>query len=100
MTIAYAVLILLELLVIARALLRPHREPASRIAWVVVIAVFPVAGILAYLLFGKTNIGRKRVARVRTVLEALPSFETGIQDGAENQPPDIPDRFVPLFRLG
>lgn len=45
---------------ILRALLRPHREPASRIAWVVVILIFPVAGILAYLLLGEVSIGRRR----------------------------------------
>ena len=54
---------LLELAVVVRVLLRPHRDPASRIAWVVVIAALPLAGMLAYLLFGEVNIGRRRVAR-------------------------------------
>jgi cardiolipin synthase len=38
--------LLVHLGVIARAILRPHREPASRVAWVVVMIVFPVVGIL------------------------------------------------------
>ena len=42
---------------------RPHREPASRVAWVVVILVLPIVGILAYVLLGETSIGRRRVAR-------------------------------------
>jgi len=29
---------------------------------VIVIAVLPVVGVLAYLLFGKTSIGRRRAA--------------------------------------
>ena len=64
-TLGYTGLILIELAVIARVILRPHREPASRIAWVVVIAVVPVLGILAYILFGETSIGHKRVAAHR-----------------------------------
>ena len=39
-----------HLAVIARVILRPHREPASRIAWLVMIIVPPVAGMIAYLL--------------------------------------------------
>ena len=39
--------LLVQLGVIARAILRPHREPASRVAWVVVIVVVPVVGIVA-----------------------------------------------------
>ena len=57
---ATAVLLLLHLAFIARAILRPHREPASRVAWVVVIVILPVAGIICYILLGETNIGRKR----------------------------------------
>jgi len=48
---------------IARVLLRPHRQPASRIAWVVVIIALPMVGILAYILLGETSIGRRRVER-------------------------------------
>ena len=49
--ITVALHVLVELALIVRVLLRPHRQPASRIAWIVVIAVLPVFGILAYLLF-------------------------------------------------
>ena len=40
--------LLVHLGVIARVILRPHREPASRIAWIVVIILLPVIGILTY----------------------------------------------------
>jgi cardiolipin synthase len=49
----------------ARAVLRPHREPASRVAWVVVIMIFPLVGIVAYMLLGETSIGRRQAARMR-----------------------------------
>ena len=67
---AVALVAVLELAVIARILLRPHRDPASRIAWVVVVGVLPMVGMFAYLLLGEVNIGRRRVARLHAVLEA------------------------------
>lgn len=72
MTVIYVVL---ELLFVVRAIIRPHRSPASRIAWVVVIAVIPIGGILAYLLFGETNIGYRRKQRVLQVQAKLSPFE-------------------------
>ena len=41
---------------ITRILLRQHRDPAARIAWIVVVLALPVVGIVAYLLPGDTNI--------------------------------------------
>jgi cardiolipin synthase len=55
--------VLVQIALIVRVLLRPHREPASRIAWIVVIIAVPVVGILAYILLGETNIGRRRMWR-------------------------------------
>jgi cardiolipin synthase len=63
--------VLVELAVIMRILLRPHRQPASRIAWIVVVLALPVFGILDYILFGEVNIGRSRVKRLRHVLEQM-----------------------------
>ena len=64
----------LQVFFVGRALLRPHREPASRLAWVVVIIVAPVVGMLAYVLFGETNIGRRRIARFKRAMARLPAF--------------------------
>ena len=99
-TIAYILLGVLELVVIARALLRPHRDPASRIAWVVVIAAIPVIGIIAYLLLGETSIGRGRVARARQVLADLPSPADASPEDAAHLRAEFPERMSPLFRLG
>src|SRR5271165_460331 len=67
-----AFITLLELTVIVRILLRPHRDPASRIAWVVVVGVLPLWGMLAYLLLGEVNIGRRRVERLHAILKRMP----------------------------
>ena len=65
-------LVTVHLAFIARAILRPHREPASRVAWVVVMVVLPMAGIIAYIFLGETNIGRRRAACLREVLARMP----------------------------
>jgi len=89
-----------QLGLLVRALLRPHREPASRIAWVVVILSFPVLGIAAYVLFGETNLGRARVERMHTVLKGLPDVGTasGRRDAALTG--GFPQRYAHLFQLG
>jgi hypothetical protein len=63
-------LVLLELAFIARAIYRPHRDPASRIAWVVVIGALPVVGIVAYLLLNETpSLGREGLVHRPTASE-------------------------------
>jgi cardiolipin synthase len=79
---------------VVRVLLRPHREPASRVAWVVVVIAVPLLGILAYLLFGETNIGRRRVARLRESLELLPDMGDAASEDAE------PKHYTHLFQAG
>jgi cardiolipin synthase len=98
--IAASFLLLLELALIARVLLRSSRQPASRIAWITVIALLPVAGILAYLLFGETSIGRRRTARVRTVLEEMPEFPAAVPGDEANFEANVPGRYAHLFRVG
>jgi cardiolipin synthase A/B len=84
---------------VARAILRPHREPASRVAWVVVIMVLPVAGIIAYLLLGETSIGRRRTERAGQALALLPDSRSA-PESAVAPSPAIPDRYVAPFRVG
>jgi len=96
----YIVLFLIWLAVLVRAVLRPHREPASRVAWVLVIALLPGLGILVYILLGETNIGRKRVERTRSVLESLPPAMPASFNSDPRFHSEFPDRTAPLFRMG
>ncbi|MEE8310848.1 MAG: phospholipase D-like domain-containing protein, partial [Candidatus Binatia bacterium] len=96
----YVGLLILEIAFIARAILRPHREPAARIAWVVVIAVVPIVGILAYLLFGETSIGRRLSGRAGQVLAAMPPPARASAADEARLRPEIPERYASLFRLG
>ena len=91
---------LLELAVIGRILLRPHRDPASRIAWVVVVGVLPLVGMFAYLLLGEVNIGRRRAERLRTVLARMPPFAGERVSGAVDPAAAVPNRYRHLFQLG
>jgi len=65
-------LFLADAAIIVRALLRPHREPASRLAWIIVVIALPVLGIIAYLMLGETRISGRRRSRGREVDAELP----------------------------
>jgi cardiolipin synthase A/B len=54
----------IHVLTVLRAITRPNRTPASRVAWVATIMCLPVIGVVAYLLLGETSIGRERVRRL------------------------------------
>jgi cardiolipin synthase len=90
----------IQIALIIRVLLRPHREPASRIAWIVVIIAVPVLGLLAYVLLGETSIGRRRIARRREVLSRLPDVTEATGTGPAMLQVDVPQRYVHLFDVG
>ncbi len=91
----------LQVFFIGRALLRPEREPAARMAWVVVILVAPIIGLLFYVLFGEPNIGRRRVGRLRAALARLPAFDAlATHEGEGEAASVVPTRLAPLFRVG
>ena len=96
----WTVHVLIQVALIVRVLLRPHREPTSRIAWIVVIIAVPVVGILSYILLGETNIGRRRVERMRAVLSRLPDMAAAKEADAANLQADVPQRYVHLFQAG
>ena len=96
---ALALITLLELTVIARILLRPHRDPASRIAWIVVVGMFPILGMFAYMLLGEVNIGRRRAERLHAVLAHMPAIPYQA-DAVTELAAGIPERYRHLFRLG
>jgi len=92
--------VLIQIAFVVRVLLRPHRDPASRIAWIVVIVSIPVVGMLGYLLLGETNIGRRRVARSRDVLSRLPDVAAAPGWNAADLKADVPERYMHLFQVG
>ena len=91
--------ILIQLGLLVRVLLRPNRDPASRIAWAVVVLALPVAGILSYLLLGETNVGKRRRQRLQQVLAGLPDV-TAVAGMEAAVRPAIPDHRQCLFDVG
>ena len=83
-----------------RAILRPHRKPAARVAWIVFILVTPLVGIIAYLLVGEANVGLRRQRREVAALRRLPSPEVTAALGLAPPSDDVPVRLEPLFRTG
>src|SRR5246127_3634513 len=59
-TIGSGVVFLADAGTIMRALLRPHREPASRLAWIIAVLALPIIGVLLYLLLGEARISARR----------------------------------------
>jgi cardiolipin synthase A/B len=96
----FALTSLLELAVIVRILLRPNRDPASRVAWVVVVGALPLVGMLAYLLLGEVNIGRRRVKRLHAVLRGMPPIPVGVLGSVADRAGATPERYAHLFQLG
>lgn len=69
---AWPIHLTLQVAFVIRALLRPNRSPSSRMAWTVVIMGAPVVGILAYVLFGEVDIGRRRARKINEAAKVLP----------------------------
>jgi cardiolipin synthase len=90
--------LLIEGAVGLRIMLRPHREPASRIAWLAVTALVPLLGALAYLFFGEVNVGRRRAERIRKVQASIPPLQWTGRDA--NLEPAVAPHFAGLFRTG
>lgn len=83
-----------------RVLLRPHREPASRVAWIVVIVAMPVVGVAAYVLLGEVNLGRQRIRRMHEVLGRMPRVADASGMEAPNARADVPGHYAHLFQVG
>lgn len=85
---------------IVRVLLRPNRDPASRMAWIVVILALPVIGVIGYLLIGETSIGRRRIERLNRIIAGLPRPDapSGPEEPDLQRP--VPDRYQQLFNVG
>jgi cardiolipin synthase len=73
----------IHLVTVLRAVTRPNRTPASRVAWVAVIMCLPIIGVVAYLFLGETSIGPERVRRLHEAEGRLAA-----PSGARTEPGD------------
>lgn len=97
---AFVIHFAIGLTIFLHILLRRHRQPETRMAWLLVVMTVPYLGALSYLLLGQTSIGRKRAARLERVFKELPAPDH-TQDPlpAEAETPSS-DHYSALFRVG
>ncbi|GBQ41339.1 cardiolipin synthase [Komagataeibacter europaeus] len=99
--ISAATTISFQILFIIRVLLRPHRQPASRVAWVAIIGSLPILGMIAYLLLGETHLNERILQRIREAIRRLPipgKTSNALIDAERDF--GLHPRLAPLFRVG
>ncbi|MEP5765166.1 MAG: cardiolipin synthase [Halieaceae bacterium] len=93
-------LLLAVIAIIVRILLRSHRTPSSRVAWITIVIALPLLGIAAYLLLGEVNLGRRRIEQLQKNKQILPPPSTVSAPYSETSASAEQDRFAQLFKLG
>lgn len=84
---------------IIRVILRRKSNPASRVAWILVILLLPIAGIIGYLLIGETNIGRRNSERMNRILSQFPAPEKFL-DHTSSSTEESDNQIRLLFQAG
>jgi cardiolipin synthase len=92
--------IAIQVVLCFRVMIRPHRDPSSRIAWITVIIAMPILGIVGYLFLGEINIGKKRIARMHSVVSMLPKFRDIPGSELKELQPSIVTHYDHIFRVG
>ncbi|PZX46135.1 cardiolipin synthase [Roseinatronobacter thiooxidans] len=91
-----ALVIILQVSFIIRALLRAGLTPSARLAWVTVISALPGVGIAAYFLFGEIRLERAKRERMREVRNQL----LAAQASSPDQPLTLQGPAIPSFAAG
>ena len=71
----------LQLVFVVAVLLRPRTRQSSSMAWILVIVVLPVAGIILYLIVGEVRSGSSRKRRHRVIQGSIRAARCGGHGG-------------------
>ncbi|MCX7893394.1 MAG: cardiolipin synthase [Burkholderiales bacterium] len=82
----------------ARVILTRH-PPGSSFAWLLLVAVLPVVGLVGYLLIGERPIGRRRTAFAKKFFAELPSALRSVPERELAQPDALAPPWDGLARL-
>lgn len=97
-----SILILAELAMvfglIAHVLLRRSGTSETRLAWILLIAILPVVGALAYLLLGAPR-GNRQIRRHASVRGCFPGMLRTRSQDLPNLDPDVPRHYQQVFSL-
>jgi len=94
--ISIVILAIVHLAVIVRSLLVESRNSYSRAAWLLILLLLPMVGVLAYILFGEPWVALQFQRRARKVSRELDRHE-GTAAAAVLQ--SVPNRFHAAFRI-
>lgn len=93
--ISIVLLAIIHLAVIVRSLLVESRNSYSRAAWLLILLLLPMVGIVAYTLFGEPWVARQFQRRARKVFRELERHEGAAEAVLQN----VPNRFHAAFRV-
>ncbi len=82
----------------ARVILTRH-QPGSSFAWLLLVAVFPVVGLAAYVLIGERPIGRRRAEFARQFFARVPRAVAALADDARSESGKLAPPWDGLARL-
>ncbi|MCA9239454.1 MAG: cardiolipin synthase [Planctomycetales bacterium] len=91
----FTLLIAVQIAIVLRVLMR-RLEVGVSMAWVLVVAGFPIAGPLLYLMFGELRLGSKRAQRFKVLGKNLGSSLEKISDARQDPGPDQGGPFAHL----
>ena len=98
-TIGVVVHTLITLVLVVRVLLQ-QRNNSVAIAWIAILFALPMIGLVAYLLFGEVNIGRRYRKRSMTAQQILADFARSQAIDFNQQVQDLSDSAAQISRLG
>ncbi len=78
--------------------LRRRLPPMTALAWLAVIFLTPELGILGYLLFGGSHLGKRRIRAHRRVIAAMRSSQRLAGQNTHVIRPPIDDSLIPLAK--
>lgn len=97
------VLLLINFLIVivfAVRVLYTQRNIGAAFAWLVILFVFPVVGILAYLLVGETRVSKKRLARTKKMVKFYDEFASEYMSSEHFNPEEnIPISFQGIEKM-
>ncbi|MGF1726546.1 cardiolipin synthase [Photobacterium nomapromontoriensis] len=76
-----------------------RRVVGVSLAWLMIIYVVPVGGVIAYLLFGELNLGKKRAERARDMFQPYEDWFQRLNDGPGHQPHLMSEHARPINDL-
>ena len=85
----YVFLFLLAMSLFTALFVATRDEAADyKLAWMLIIVVFPLAGGVLYLIFGKKKIGRKAIRKVYLTRD-MHLYQSELDDMQDGQPDDV-----------